>query len=94
MKIVRNLYDWVLSWADTSYGMPALFILAFAEASFFPVPPDILLMALALSVPARSFKFALITSVGSVSGGLLGYALGWGFWGVPRALFLPLYPWS
>jgi membrane protein YqaA with SNARE-associated domain len=92
MNVIRRLYDWVLSWADTPYGVPALFILAFAEASFFPVPPDVLLMALALSVPARSFKFALITSVGSVSGGILGYALGWGFWGVLEPYFYHYIP--
>jgi len=48
MKILRQLYDWVLHWADTPYGAPALFVLAFTESSFFPVPPDPLLMALAL----------------------------------------------
>lgn len=92
MKQVRRLYDWVLSWAATPYAVPALFILAFAEASFFPVPPDVLLMALALSVPARSYRYALITSAGSVCGGILGYALGWGFWGVLEPYFYHYVP--
>ena len=46
MKFVRKIYDWVLHWAETPYGPLALFILAFAESSFFPIPPDALLIAL------------------------------------------------
>ncbi|MEE9523822.1 MAG: YqaA family protein [Thermodesulfovibrionales bacterium] len=76
MRLLRRLYDWVLHWAETPYATPALFILAFAESSFFPVPPDILLIALAISIPAGSFRYAVICSVGSVRGGLLGYAIG------------------
>jgi membrane protein YqaA with SNARE-associated domain len=78
--LVRRIYDWVLGWAETPYGIPALFILAFAESSFFPVPPDVLLIALALAAPARSFKFAFYAMVASVLGGMLGYAIGvWGY---------------
>ena len=76
MRLLRRLYDWVLHWAETPYATPALFILAFAESSFFPVPPDILLIALAISIPAGSFRYAVICSVGSVLGGMLGYAIG------------------
>ena len=47
-NIVRRLYDWVLHWADTPYGVPALFLISFAESSFFPLPPDPLLLALCL----------------------------------------------
>ncbi len=72
----RRLYNWVLSWAHTPYGAWALFVLAFAESSFFPIPPDVLLIALALSIPARSLYFALIASVGSVLGGAFGYGIG------------------
>jgi membrane protein YqaA with SNARE-associated domain len=73
---VRRLYDWVLAWADTPYGAPALFILAFAESSFFPIPPDVLLIALAVAAPTRAFSFALICTAGSVTGGMAGYAIG------------------
>jgi membrane protein YqaA with SNARE-associated domain len=76
MKLIKRLYDWVLHWAETPYGVPALFILAFAESSFFPVPPDILLIALAISIPSRSFKFASVCAAGSVLGGMVGYAIG------------------
>lgn len=75
-KIVRKTYDWVLHWADTPYGSWALFILAFCESSFFPIPPDILLIALSISIPIKSFKYALICSVGSVLGGAFGYLIG------------------
>jgi membrane protein YqaA with SNARE-associated domain len=74
--LVRRIYDWVLSWADSRYGPVALFLLAFAESSFFPIPPDVLLMALALGARKRSLQFALICSVASVLGGLAGYAIG------------------
>ncbi|SEA67606.1 membrane protein YqaA, SNARE-associated domain [Desulfuromusa kysingii] len=80
MTILRRLYDWVLSWAQTPYGVFALAILAFAEASFFPVPPDVLLMALALSMPKKAYRFALIATIGSIVGGALGYLIGWGLW--------------
>ena len=77
--MLRRLYDWVLHWAYTPYGSLALFILAFSESSFFPIPPDILLIALAVSIPRKSFKYALICSVGSVLGGCFGYLIGWQF---------------
>ncbi|GMR04566.1 MAG: YqaA family protein [Thermodesulfobacteriota bacterium] len=76
MKIIRRIYDWVLSWAHKPHGAIALFVLAFAESSFFPIPPDVLLIALCLSLPRRSLFFATITSLGSVLGGVFGYAIG------------------
>lgn len=83
MKFIRKIYDWVLHWAATPYGAIALFILAFAEASFFPIPPDALLIALALGAQSKSFKFALNCMIGSVTGALLGYAIGnFVWWGV------------
>ncbi|MCX8110760.1 MAG: DedA family protein [Syntrophorhabdaceae bacterium] len=75
-NIIKRLYDWVLHWAETPYGTPALFLLAFTESSFFPVPPDVLLIALCLSIPTRSFYYALICSIGSVLGGAFGYLIG------------------
>jgi membrane protein YqaA with SNARE-associated domain len=73
---VRRLYDWTLSWADRPGGPKALFALSFAESSFFPIPPDVLLMALALGKPKRALTFALICTVGSVLGGIVGYGIG------------------
>jgi len=68
---------WMEHWAKTSYGPWVLFWLAFVESSFFPIlPPDVLLLALALAVPKKAFRFAAICSVGSVLGGCFGYLLG------------------
>ncbi len=92
MKWIRNLYDWILHWAKTPYGVPALFILAFAESSFFPIPPDILLIALALSVPTKAFRFALVCSVASVLGGMVGYGIGWGLWASFKPVFFDYIP--
>lgn len=75
--MLRRTYDWVLGWADHRYGGLALLLLAFAESSVFPIPPDVLLMALALGKPDAAFRFALLCSVGSVAGGLAGYLIGW-----------------
>jgi len=77
--MLRRLYDWVLHWAATPYGTWALFLLALSESSFFPLPPDVLLIALAVAIPEKSFKYALICSVGSVLGGCFGYLIGWKF---------------
>ena len=75
-NIIRRIYDWVLHWAETPYGTYALFFLAFAESSFFPIPPDVLLIALAISIPAKAFKYAFICTLGSLIGGGVGYAIG------------------
>ena len=75
-NLLRRLYDWVLHWAETPYGVAALLVLAFAESSFFPIPPDVLLIALALSIPKKSLRFAAVCLVGSVAGGCLGYLFG------------------
>lgn len=80
MKFIRKIYDWMLHWAETPYGPVALFLLAFAEASFFPIPPDALLIALALGARNKSFKFALNCMAGSVIGALVGYAIGHYVW--------------
>lgn len=79
MGKLRRLYDWVEHFAETPYGSWALLLLAFAESTFFPVPPDILLIALAVSIPSRAFRYALICSVGSVLGGVVGYVIGYRF---------------
>lgn len=92
MRIIRRLYDWVLHWAETPYGQPALFLLAFAEASFFPIPPDVLLIALCLSRTPKSYRFAVLTLAGSVLGGMVGYLLGWGVWGVLDQIFYTYVP--
>jgi membrane protein YqaA with SNARE-associated domain len=78
-----------LSWAETPYGVPVLFVLAVAESSFFPIPPDVLLMALALSVPSKAFRFALWCTIGSVLGGVIGYFIGFAAWATVEPLLIP-----
>jgi membrane protein YqaA with SNARE-associated domain len=89
---IRRLYDWVLHWADTRYGVLALFLIAFAESSFFPLPPDPLLLALCLGAAKRSLRFAAIATLASVAGGILGYALGAGAWTLLEPWFFSYVP--
>lgn len=90
--VVRRLYDWVLHWAETPYGAPALFVLALAESSFFPIAPDPLLLALCLGAPARSYRFAALATVASVAGGLIGYGIGAGAWELTSDFFFAYVP--
>lgn len=76
MRKIRQLYDWVLGWADSRYGTSALAALSFTESVFFPIPPDPLLMALSLAKPRRAFFFAAVCSAASVLGGIAGYYVG------------------
>lgn len=73
---IRRLYDWVLSWADRPGGPGALFGVAVAEAVFFPIPPDVLLIPLCLGDPKRALRFALLCTAGSLAGAVLGYWVG------------------
>lgn len=89
--MLRRLYDWVLYWAETPYGTWALFLLALAESSFFPVPPDVLLIALAISIPAKAFRYALVCTVGSLIGGVIGYIIGYQFMDIIGIQILEFY---
>jgi membrane protein YqaA with SNARE-associated domain len=92
MKFFKKLYDWVLHWAETPYGPLALFILAFAESSIFPIPPDPLLIALCLGAIKKSWRFALFASVASVLGGMVGYLIGYGLWDAVNSFFFEYVP--
>jgi membrane protein YqaA with SNARE-associated domain len=76
----RRLYNWVIHFAETPHGEQALFLLSFAESSFFPVPPDVLLAPLTLGAPKKWFRFALMCSIASILGGILGYLIGMFLW--------------
>ena len=76
----RRLYDWVLSWSETPYGVPALAAISFIESSVFPLPPDVLLIPLVLGATTRWWRLALWCTIASVLGGLLGYAIGFAAW--------------
>lgn len=77
---LRKLYDWVISWGHTPYGTWALITLAFIESSFFPIPPDVLLICLCISNTNKSYWYALLTTISSVVGGWLGYLIGYAFY--------------
>lgn len=89
--LLRALYDRSMAWIQTPYGTWAMFWLAVAESSFFPIPPDVFLMALCIAMPARSFRLAAICSAGSVLGGAIGYGLGLGFMDSVGQSILRLY---
>lgn len=87
--MVKKLYNWVLSWSDSKWGWLALFFMALFEASWFPLPPDILLIALCIGATQKSFRFATICLAGSVIGAALAYMIGHFAWytadGTPTA---------
>ncbi|MDD3182609.1 MAG: DedA family protein [Alphaproteobacteria bacterium] len=76
MSPIRSMYDWTLRQAEGPYAAFVLFAVAFAESSFFPIPPDVLLLPMALARRDRAWRYASICTVGSILGGLLGYAIG------------------
>lgn len=75
---LRGLYDWTMHWAETPQSLVALFLIAFVESSFFPIPPDVLLIAIVAAAPHVWLRAAALCTAGSVAGALLGYAIGYG----------------
>jgi membrane protein YqaA with SNARE-associated domain len=74
--MLRRIYDWCVAAADKPYALWVLGAVSFAESSFFPVPPDIMLLPMSLARPKRAWLFATLCTVASVAGGVLGYAIG------------------
>ena len=91
-NLLRRLYQWVLHWADTPYGTPALAAISFAESSFFPIPPDVLQIALSVSRPKRSFYYAGVSALASVAGSVLGWFIGFALWAVVGDFFYRYIP--
>ncbi|MDX1766111.1 MAG: YqaA family protein, partial [Candidatus Saccharimonadales bacterium] len=75
---IRRLYQWFLKWAEKPNAEKALFGFSFAESSFFPIPPDPLLMAMVFAKTKRWVRYAAVTTVASILGGILGYIIGIG----------------
>ncbi len=88
--VMRRLYDVCMEWISGRYGGWVLFLIAFVESSFFPIPPDVFLIAMCVALPALSFRYATICSLGSVLGGALGYGLG--FWFMD-SVGMPIVEW-
>ena len=74
--MLRRLYNWTISLAESPHALWALAIVSFIESSFFPIPPDVLMIAMIIARPSRAFLIALIATVASVAGGLFGYYIG------------------
>jgi membrane protein YqaA with SNARE-associated domain len=91
-NIVKRLYNWVLGWADTPYGTPALFVISFLESSFFPIPPDVLQIALSVAKPKRAYYYAAVSVVASVLGGVLGWWIGMNLWDSVQGFFFDNVP--
>ena len=86
MKLIRKIYDWTIRLSETKYALWALAAVAFAESSFFPIPPDLLLIPMCIAERRRSFFYAAVCTASSVIGGLAGYAIGYyafETWGKP-----------
>ena len=92
MGFIKKLYDWVLSWAVHPFAVPALFLLAFVESSFFPIPPDVLLIAMALAKPSLSIWYSTVCTAGSVVGAMFGYIIGYAFWQTLGGYFFEYIP--
>lgn len=91
LRGLRRLYDWTLAWAEKPGATHALFWLAVAESSFFPIPPDVLLIALAVARPRRWLRLGAICTIGSVFGGVLGYFIGRGAYDVIARPIIEFY---
>ena len=76
---VRGLYDWTMRWADSPQSMLALFLIAVAESSVFPIPPDVLLIAMVAANPHHWLRAAALCTTGSVIGAVIGYYIGSAF---------------
>lgn len=91
-NVLRRLYDWTLKLAEHPRAIWALFLVAVAEASFFPIPTDVLLLAMAMAMPSRAMWYAFVSTFGSVLGAIAGYLMGWGLWGKLDTFFYEHVP--
>ena len=80
----------MLSWGDSKWGALALFLFATAESSFFPIPPDVLLIALCIGATTKSFRFGAICLAGSIIGAIIGYGIGYFLWQTPSGEYTAL----
>jgi membrane protein YqaA with SNARE-associated domain len=91
LKFLRRLYDWTIHWAKTPKAPVALFSIAFIESSFFPIPPDVLLIAMTMAQPKKWLRYATICTIGSVSGAFLGYLIGWSLYASVGKMIVDTY---
>lgn len=91
-NFIRRMYDWTVSWADKPQSTVALSLLSAAESSFFPVPPDVLLIPLVYGKPKKWWYFALVCTVFSVIGGVIGWYIGYAGWEAVKDFFFDYVP--
>lgn len=91
-NFIRRMYDWTVSWADKPQSTVALSLLSAAESSFFPVPPDVLLIPLVYGKPKKWWYFALVCAVFSVIGGVIGWYIGYAGWEAVKDFFFDYVP--
>ncbi|MDR2709577.1 MAG: DedA family protein [Elusimicrobiota bacterium] len=89
--LMRRLYDWTMGFSKSKHSNYALFSIAFMESSFFPIPPDVLLIPLVVGQPKKWFSKALICTLGSVIGAFLGYLIGYLFFETIGQAIVNLY---
>lgn len=89
--MLRRIYDWVLRLSEHRYAPSALFGVSFAESSFFPIPPDVMLIPMILADRLKAWRFALICTIASVLGGLFGYYIGAALFDVIGEPIIALY---
>ena len=77
--MLRRLYDWVMSLAASRHAPASLFAISFAESSFFPIPPDVMLAPMVLAKPEKAWRYAALCTLASILGGILGYGIGYFF---------------
>ncbi len=88
---MRGLYNWTLSLAGSRRAVPALAAISFAECSFFPIPPDVVLVPMALAQPKKAWWYAFVCTVASVIGGIVGYFIGYLLYDTVGAWLIQLY---
>ncbi|KJJ85572.1 DedA family protein [Candidatus Omnitrophus magneticus] len=91
IKCFRALYDWTIHWAKTKHASYTLFGIAFIESSFFPIPPDVLLIAMTISEKKKWAFYAFICTLGSVLGACFGYFIGWSLYETIGKLIVETY---
>jgi membrane protein YqaA with SNARE-associated domain len=89
--VLRRLYDRTMAIAATPYATWGLVMVAFAESSVFPIPPDVLLIPMILAARDKAFNYIFIATLASVAGGLAGYGIGWGLWEIVGQPILNFY---
>jgi membrane protein YqaA with SNARE-associated domain len=87
----KKLYHWTLALAESPRATFALGAVSFAESSFFPIPPDVILVPMALAKPQRALFYALVCTLTSVAGGIVGYGIGWLLWDTLGQWLINLY---